>query len=124
MSQTLATPEPFFASQARLWTSHVTILQTSCQPAPNTPDRPFGLSSHRNFVALAEQWRVSWLDSGMCREERERVEAAGGAVENDRIQGNLNLSRALGDHQYKANKALGPEKQMITAYPDVSVSLA
>jgi serine/threonine protein phosphatase PrpC len=56
-------------------------------------------------------------------EEKARVEAAGGTVENDRIEGNLNLSRALGDHQYKANTDLPPEKQMITGFPDISVSV-
>jgi len=33
--------------------------------------------------------------------------------------GNLNLSRSLGDLEYKQNKKLGAEEQMITAYPDV-----
>jgi serine/threonine protein phosphatase PrpC len=31
----------------------------------------------------------------------------------------LNLSRSLGDLEYKQNKKLPPEQQMITAYPDV-----
>lgn len=35
--------------------------------------------------------------------------------------GNLNLSRSLGDLEYKQNKKLGPEEQMITAFPDVVV---
>jgi serine/threonine protein phosphatase PrpC len=37
------------------------------------------------------------------------------------ILGNLNLSRSLGDLEYKQNKKLPPEEQMITAYPDVIV---
>ena len=35
--------------------------------------------------------------------------------------GNLNLSRSLGDLDYKQNKKLGPEEQMITAYPEVTI---
>lgn len=35
--------------------------------------------------------------------------------------GNLALSRALGDFEFKKNYALGPEKQIITADPDVTV---
>jgi protein phosphatase 1G len=31
----------------------------------------------------------------------------------------LNLSRSLGDLKYKQNKALKPEEQPITAYPDL-----
>lgn len=52
--------------------------------------------------------------------ELERITKAGGKVSNDgRINGGLNLSRAIGDHSYKQNKELGPKEQMITALPDV-----
>ncbi|CAN0484552.1 unnamed protein product, partial [Hapterophycus canaliculatus] len=34
-------------------------------------------------------------------------------------QGNLNLSRAIGDLMYKADEDLSPEEQMITADPDL-----
>lgn len=33
----------------------------------------------------------------------------------------MNLCRSLGDLEYKQNKKLPPEEQMITAYPDVIV---
>ena len=36
-----------------------------------------------------------------------------------RINGNLNLSRALGDLEYKQDKNLTPEKQIITAAPEL-----
>ncbi|KDR84400.1 hypothetical protein GALMADRAFT_237252 [Galerina marginata CBS 339.88] len=51
--------------------------------------------------------------------ERTRINAAGGRVQGGRVDGNLALSRALGDFEYKKNKSLGPEAQMITANPDV-----
>lgn len=35
------------------------------------------------------------------------------------MQGNLNLSRAIGDLMYKNDEALSPEEQMITADPDI-----
>jgi len=42
-----------------------------------------------------------------------------------RINGNLNLSRAIGDLEYKKKPELGPEGQMICATPDiVAVPLA
>ena len=53
--------------------------------------------------------------------ERNRIQKAGGSVINGRVEGNLNLSRALGDLQYKSDKSLKPEEQMISAYPDVTV---
>ncbi|XP_034043401.1 protein phosphatase 1G isoform X2 [Thalassophryne amazonica] len=54
--------------------------------------------------------------------ELARIKNAGGKVTMDgRVNGGLNLSRAIGDHFYKRNKALGPEEQMISAMPDVKV---
>ena len=53
--------------------------------------------------------------------ETKRIHKAGGSVINGRVDGNLNLSRALGDLQYKSNKALDPKDQMICAYPDVVI---
>ena len=53
-------------------------------------------------------------------EERNRIENAGGKVTSDgRVNNGLNLSRAIGDHSYKANKDLPLSKQMITSLPDV-----
>ena len=36
-----------------------------------------------------------------------------------RVNGNLNLSRAIGDLKYKANQTLQAKDQIITAEPDV-----
>ncbi len=36
-----------------------------------------------------------------------------------RINGNLNLSRALGDLEYKQDKKLKPEQQIISAAPEI-----
>ncbi|VDN60255.1 unnamed protein product [Dracunculus medinensis] len=53
--------------------------------------------------------------------ERRRIEAAGGEISIDgRVNGGLNLSRALGDHFYKKNEALPLEDQMISSNPDVN----
>eukprot|EP00330_Aristerostoma_sp_ATCC50986_P004331 CAMPEP_0114592396 /NCGR_PEP_ID=MMETSP0125-20121206/14233_1 /TAXON_ID=485358 ORGANISM="Aristerostoma sp., Strain ATCC 50986" /NCGR_SAMPLE_ID=MMETSP0125 /ASSEMBLY_ACC=CAM_ASM_000245 /LENGTH=230 /DNA_ID=CAMNT_0001791019 /DNA_START=195 /DNA_END=887 /DNA_ORIENTATION=+ len=51
--------------------------------------------------------------------ERNRIAKAGGYISNGRVNGNLNLSRALGDMQYKRNSELKPEEQLITAYPEI-----
>uniref|UniRef100_A0A1B0D5N7 protein-serine/threonine phosphatase n=1 Tax=Phlebotomus papatasi TaxID=29031 RepID=A0A1B0D5N7_PHLPP len=52
--------------------------------------------------------------------EHTRITNAGGKVTIDgRVNGGLNLSRAIGDHAYKMNFELPPDQQMISALPDV-----
>ena len=51
-----------------------------------------------------------------------RIEAAGGFVNaQGRVNGNLNLSRAIGDQQYKQDPELAPWSQVISAEPDMVV---
>lgn len=42
-----------------------------------------------------------------------------GLVFRRRVNGNLNLSRAIGDLRYKGNQSLKPADQIITAEPDI-----
>jgi serine/threonine protein phosphatase PrpC len=51
--------------------------------------------------------------------EKARIERAGGFVEDNRVKGVLNLSRSLGDLEYKTDPKLKPEEQMITAVPEI-----
>ncbi|EKX53152.1 hypothetical protein GUITHDRAFT_64573 [Guillardia theta CCMP2712] len=56
--------------------------------------------------------------------ERSRITSAGGWVSEAanghfRVNGNLNLSRSIGDLKYKSDSKLPPSKQVITAEPDV-----
>ena len=51
--------------------------------------------------------------------EKERIEKAGGYIQEGRVNGTLNLSRAIGDLEYKKNAELKPEEQLIIAQPDV-----
>ena len=45
----------------------------------------------------------------------------GGWVEYNRVNGNLALSRALGDFVFKRNPGMSAEEQMVIAVPDVEV---
>lgn len=51
--------------------------------------------------------------------ERARICAAGGFVEAGRVNGNLALSRAIGDFEFKRSASLPPEEQIVTVFPDV-----
>lgn len=59
--------------------------------------------------------------------ERRRIENAGGRVVKIgpcwRVDGNLNLSRALGDFHLKDTHTLPPEKQKVSAFPDITRTL-
>ena len=52
--------------------------------------------------------------------EKKRILEAGGFVMYDRVNGELAMSRALGDFQYK-DVNVPQHEQMVTCYPDVSV---
>ncbi|KAG0742574.1 hypothetical protein G6F62_005351 [Rhizopus arrhizus] len=51
--------------------------------------------------------------------EHTRIKNAGGFVENGRVNGHLALSRALGDLNFKSNTQLTPDRQAVTAEPDI-----
>jgi len=51
--------------------------------------------------------------------EKERISKAGGYIVDGRVNSNLNLSRAIGDLEYKKNTALKPTEQLISAEPDI-----
>jgi len=54
-------------------------------------------------------------------QEKARICAAGGFVDFGRVNGNLALSRAIGDFEFKKSADLPPEQQIVTAFPDVTV---
>ncbi|XP_020099889.1 probable protein phosphatase 2C 11 [Ananas comosus] len=53
--------------------------------------------------------------------ERERIVKAGGFIYAGRVNGSLNLARAIGDMEFKQNKFLPAEKQIVTAKPDITI---
>ena len=57
----------------------------------------------------------------MGKGEKARISAAGGFVDFGRVNGNLALSRAIGDFEFKKSADLTPEQQIVTAFPDVIV---
>ncbi|GMM28436.1 type 2C protein phosphatase [Martiniozyma asiatica (nom. inval.)] len=51
--------------------------------------------------------------------EKTRIVNSGGFVDMGRVNGNLALSRGIGDFEFKNNPQLPPEEQAVTALPDV-----
>lgn len=54
--------------------------------------------------------------------EKERITKAGSEIQDGRVDGNLNLSRSLGDLKHKRKPGLTPEEQPITCVPDITVN--
>ena len=50
--------------------------------------------------------------------EIDRITKSGSTITDGRVDGNLNLTRSLGDLKYKQREHLKPEEQAITANPD------
>ncbi|XP_050892644.1 probable protein phosphatase 2C 60 [Lathyrus oleraceus] len=53
--------------------------------------------------------------------EKERIYKAGGFIHAGRVNGSLNLARAIGDVDFKNNRFLSAEKQAVTANPDINI---
>jgi serine/threonine protein phosphatase PrpC len=54
-------------------------------------------------------------------QEQTRIEAAGGYVSMQRVEGDLEYSRGLGDFRYKENLQVPPHQQKVSCMPDFCV---
>ncbi len=79
----------------------------------NAGDSRSVLSKSRKAIELSIDHKPENL------EEKRRIESAGGFVEENRVKGVLNLSRSMGDMEYKQSKTLSVDKQMITVVPEI-----
>ena len=95
-------------------TAVVALLRGGSVTVANAGDSRCLLSRKGVFVALSDDHKPN------NDIEYQRITKAGGVVTRDnRVQGSLALSRALGDFEFKANQALSAEEQMVTALPDI-----
>ena len=52
-------------------------------------------------------------------DEKRRIMCAGGFVSDNRVKGNLNLARSIGDLEYKSDPKIRPHEQMLINTPEV-----
>jgi len=97
-------------------TANVVLLVNNDIYVANAGDSRTILFSHDSEIHALSKDHKPELES-----ERQRIQKAGGYVSQGRVNDNLNLSRAIGDLEYKRNSSLPPEHQIISAFPDVTV---
>lgn len=73
--------------------------------------------SRRTKASIDGEWAIARANRRTG--EKARISAAGGFVDFGRVNGNLALSRAIGDFEFKKSADLAPEQQIVTAFPDV-----
>lgn len=98
-------------------TAVVAVLRDDCLYVANAGDSRAVLCRDGTAVALSEDHKPS--------QDREltRIRNAGGFVNQfGRVNGNLNLSRSIGDLKYKQVPGIESKDQMITAEPDITVT--
>lgn len=119
-SSSFLIPEPNLADSTGC--TAVTLLMTDTEYlVANAGDSRAVLCRGGETIALSEDHKPN------DEKENARILKAGGTVEESqggsrthyRVNGNLNLSRAIGDLEYKKNADLLPEEQMITSTPDI-----
>jgi len=66
-------------------------------------------------IGMSEDHKPELID------EQKRIVKAGGFVLYDRVNGELAMSRAMGDFQYKENKKFSVSEQMVICIPDIAV---
>ncbi|KAF7722519.1 Protein phosphatase 2C 2 [Apophysomyces ossiformis] len=88
-----------------------------------TPDNRIFVANagdSRSVISInGESTALSYDHKPVNRLESQRIIAAGGYVEFGRVNGNLALSRAIGDFEFKQNLHLPPEEQIVTCNPDI-----
>jgi len=95
-------------------TAVVAVIQGNTLYVANAGDSRCVLGSNRKAVDMSVDHKPD------LPEEIARIRAAGGCVIDGRVNGNINLSRSLGDLEYKNTPNFSAEQQAVTAFPDVT----
>ena len=95
-------------------TANVIFMKDNWLYVANAGDSRCVMASNGKAVPLSVDHKPHLVS------ERQRILKAGSTINAEgRIDGNLNLSRAIGDLRYKKNKNLRPHEHPVTAFPEV-----
>lgn len=94
-------------------TANVLLMTPQKYIVANSGDSRSALCRNAQVVALSEDHKPE------SQIESKRIYNAGGTISMGRVNGGLNLTRSFGDFDYKQNKNLGYDEQMITCKPDI-----
>ena len=94
-------------------TAVVAVIAKGKLIVANAGDSRCVFSRNGKAVAMSRDHKPQDLD------EADRIHRAGGFVTDGRVNGSLNLSRAIGDMEYKQRKDLDPKDHAVTCYPEL-----
>lgn len=95
-------------------TANIVILDNNYFYVANAGDSLAVVYKNRTAIRLNTEHKPS------IPSEEERIAKAGLKIFNNRIEGKLNLSRAIGDLCFKNNSKLKPYEQAVTCYPEIN----
>lgn len=95
-------------------TANIIILENNYFYVANAGDSLAVVYKNRTAIRLNTEHKPSLIS------EEERIAKAGLKIINNRIEGRLNLSRAIGDLCFKSNSKLKPYEQAVTCYPEIN----
>jgi len=96
-------------------TSVMTLLHPRYVVCANTGDSRAVMARSDQAVTLSNDHKP------FLPEEKERIEKAGGQVKFNRVNGDLAVSRALGDFVYKRCESVNDKEQAVTAFPEIII---
>lgn len=94
-------------------TANVVLITPTSYIVANAGDSRSVLSRNGKAIDLSKDHKPE------SPQEEARVKKAGGQISMGRVNGGLNLTRSFGDFDYKRNKNLPYDEQMITCKPDI-----
>lgn len=105
--------EESFMLDSKGCTANVVLIKGNEIYCANAGDSRCVLGSEGKAIDLSEDHKPE------NEVEKARILKAGSEIIEGRVDGNLNLSRSLGDLKHKQKAGLSPEEQPITCVPDI-----